>query len=431
MSQITVELFTPHNGQQKIIEGFADSDHKFGVVSTGRQYGKSLLASNLLVYWLLEYNDSKGGWVSPVYNQAKKVYKEVVRACRDIIVSHNGSDLIINFANGSSLQFLSAEKYDNIRGFSFHYMVVDEAAYVKEEALVEAILPTLTAIGRKCLVISTPKGKGNWFYRWYLKGTELNDTYISYQGRSIDNPYVDQDFIQEQKKSLPDSIFRQEYLAEFTDAGNDVFTGLEQVCILKQFDYDTTRETGVFCGIDTGVNNDFSVCTIISESGRILEINRINGTTIDEIGAQFVQRLRQYDLAGGYCETNGIGQALYERVKREVKPVRGFVTTNESKIRMIRKLILDIQNQVLELPSKELYPTLYNEMSAFTYKVSPNGTLQFGHPNGGHDDTVMSLAMANLARTEIVSTAKAFYVNKAPRMPEQSLKPRFGSISKL
>ena len=39
-----VTLFTPHVGQKKIIDGFADTEHKFGVVSTGRQFGKSLLA---------------------------------------------------------------------------------------------------------------------------------------------------------------------------------------------------------------------------------------------------------------------------------------------------------------------------------------------------------------------------------------------------
>jgi hypothetical protein len=95
---------------------------------------------------------------------------------------------------------------------------------------------------------------------------------------------------------------------------------------------------------------------------------------------------------------------------------------------MIRKLILDIQNGSLELPSKELFPILYNELSSFTYKVNPNGTIQFGHPSGGHDDTVISLALANLARGEIVSTAKQFHVSGGPIT---NVKPKFGKISSL
>ena len=77
-------------------------------------------------------------------------------------------------------------------------MVIDEAAYIKENAFQEAILPTLTAIGKKCLIISTPKSK-NWFYKYYLKGVSDSIDYVSFRGHSTDNPYIDQSFIAEQK----------------------------------------------------------------------------------------------------------------------------------------------------------------------------------------------------------------------------------------
>ena len=423
-----VQLFAPHIGQLDIIEKFGDSDHKFGIASIGRQWGKSLLASNLLAYWLLEHNNTKGGWVSPIYNQSKKVFKEVVKACKDIITSSNGSDLIITFINGSTVQFLSAERYDSIRGFSFNYLIIDEAAYIKEEALSEAILPTLTAIGKKCLIISTPKGKGGWFYQWYLKGSYPNDTYISFKGISSDNPYASKTFIEEQQKSLPPEIYKQEYLAEFTDSGNDVFVGLDLVCNLNTFDYESRSKGTVLFGIDTGLHSDFSVLTILSESGRVLAIERLNGSTFEQIGGEFVRRLKRFGSPSGYVETNGIGEAIYQVVSRDIRGTRSFVTTNDSKTRMIRKLILDIQNGNIELPSKELYPILYNELSAFTYKVNPNGTIQFGHPSGGHDDTVISLALANLARGEIVSTAKQFHVSTGPT---SNIKPKFGKTISL
>ena len=73
-----VTLFTPHTGQETIINGFADSSHKFGVVATGRQFGKSLLAQNLMLYWLLSNPGNKGAWVAPIYNQCKKVFNEFI-----------------------------------------------------------------------------------------------------------------------------------------------------------------------------------------------------------------------------------------------------------------------------------------------------------------------------------------------------------------
>lgn len=425
---LEVKLFTPHPGQENVINEFADSNYKFAIVSTGRQYGKSLLGSNLLLYWILSNHDSKAGWISPVYNQARKVYKEIVKAAKNLIESSNGSELIINFINGSTIQFLSSERPDSIRGFSFNYLIIDEAAYIKEEALSEAILPTLTAIGKKCLIISTPKGKGGWFYQWYLKGSYLNDTYISFKGISSDNPYASKTFIEEQQKSLPPEIYKQEYLAEFTDSGNDVFVGLDLVCNLNTFDYESRSKGTVLFGIDTGLHSDYSVLTILSESGRVLAIERLNGSTFEQIGGEFIRRLKRFGSPVGYVETNGIGEAIYQVVSRDIRGTRSFVTTNDSKTRMIRKLILDIQNGNLELPSKELYPILYNELSAFTYKVNPNGTIQFGHPSGGHDDTVISLALANLARGEIVSTAKQFHVSTAAT---SNIRPKFGKTQSL
>ena len=165
-----VTLFKPHIGQRKVIDGFVDSKHKFGVVATGRQYGKSLLGQNLMLYWLLSSSKQKGAWISPIYSQGKKVFEELINASNKIVKHSNKADLTITFVNNSTLQFLSAERYDSIRGFSFNYMVVDEAAFIKEQAMNEAIFPTLSAIGKKCLIISTPKSK-NWFYNAYLKGS--------------------------------------------------------------------------------------------------------------------------------------------------------------------------------------------------------------------------------------------------------------------
>ena len=132
---MNVTLFTPHKGQKAIIEGFADSTHKFGVVATGRQFGKSLLAQNLMLYWLLSNTGQKGAWIAPVYNQCKKVFQELTNAAYEIINKQNKADLTIEFVNGSTLQFLSTDNYNTIRGFSFNYMVVDEAAFVKEESI--------------------------------------------------------------------------------------------------------------------------------------------------------------------------------------------------------------------------------------------------------------------------------------------------------
>ncbi len=402
-----VTLFTPHQGQKPIINGFADSKHKFGVVVTGRQFGKSLLGQNLLIYWLLQNPNQKGAWISPIYNQAKKVFQELADASHKIIEHKNKADLTIKFMNGSTIQFLSAERPDSIRGFSFNYIIVDEAAFVKENAMTEAIFPTLTAIGKKCLMISTPKGR-NWFYNVYLRGTsDDNDQYISFSGTSFDSPYIDDGFLQEQERSLPRDIFRQEYWAEFTDASSDVFRGLENVCVLRN--YETTRDR-CFVGIDVGLQSDYTVVCVMSESGRVCSLDRFNGIGITEAAERVIQTLSKYHIQGGYVEVNGVGRGLYDIVKPKVRKVQAWTTTQDNKTQMVRKLIEDIEQMNVELPTKDLSPELYEELSLYTYKISANGKMSFSHPTGHHDDTVDALLMANEARLNLKSGG--IYVGK-------------------
>ena len=403
-----VELFTPHIGQKQVITAFADSKHKFGIMASPRQFGKSLLGQNLLLYWLLREPGQKGAWISPIYNQSKKVFQELTNAAHGLISHKNKADLSITFINGSTLLFLSAERFDSIRGFSFTHLVVDEGAFIKEQAINEAILPTLTAIGKKCFIISTPKGK-NWFYNYYMRGNQDNETYISFKGNTTDNPYADQEFIAEQRRSLPSDIYKQEYLAEFTDAGSEVFRGLDNVCITNQFD-NTSRER-CFFGIDTGLSNDYSALSIQNEIGKVIYMEKRNGENISDIANHFISILSRFNVVGGYVETNGIGQAMYDLIKPKQRKAQKFTTTQDSKTTIVRALIEDIEQENVELPSKEFYPDLYKEMTLYTYKLGNNGKLSFTHPNGGHDDLVDALMLSNKARSEIKT--KSIYIGRA------------------
>ena len=405
---MNINLFSPHRGQKYIIDNFADSEHKFGIVATGRQFGKSLLAQNLMLYWLLQTPNQKGSWITPVYNQCKKIFQELTNAAHDIIINQNKADLTITFVNGSTLQFLSTDNYNTIRGFSFHYMVIDECAFIKEEAINEAVLPTLTALGKKCLMISTPKSK-NWFYSYFMRGNTPNNVYIAFKGISRDNPYVDKEFLIEQHKSLPKDIYYQEYLAEFTDAGNDVFTGVSDVCILNEWN-GPKNGTRYFAGIDLGLSNDYSVLTIMDELGRVHYMERVNGTSYAEITKSFISAIKRYRISGGYCEVNGPGRPVYEVFNQNERKIQEFVTTNDSKTEGIRALIYDIQEQKLELPSKELFSHLYNELNAYSYKINATGTVSFSAPGGLHDDCIMSLMLANQARRKLAFNKSKLYI---------------------
>ena len=396
---MNVNLFTPYPAQREFIDLYADSPHIFGILVSPRGAGKTLLSINLALYWLLKNNNSKLGYITPIYSLGKEVFEIIQSRTTDLIESSNKSDLTIKFINGSSIKFLSADRADSVRGFRFHYLILDEVAYLNKQDIENAILPTLNPNGRKCLMISTPRGK-NHFYEYYLKGQEGNSDYISYRIPLNECPYVKTELIDEARKSLPREVFRSEYEAEFTDSTNDVFLNLENRCILDEWTL-PNRGDKYYAGVDTGLSSDYSVLTILNEAGRVVFVDRTNNDTIENIANRFVGKIKQYNVVGGYVESNGVGKGMYELMNKHSRGLKPFYTSQDSKMNAVRTLITDLDSGVLELPSKALFPYIYNELSAYTFKYSANGKISFSHPNGMNDDCVDSLWLANGARNQL------------------------------
>ncbi len=398
--------YSPTKKQSEIINGVLNTEAKYHVVSLGRQSGKSLMAMNLVLYWLINHRPCKILWVSPVYSQANKVQHELDEAIRNskIIDTCNYSDNYIKLKTGSEIYFRSAERYDNIRGYTFDYCIIDEAAYIKEEAWTTAIKPTLAVRGKKILFLSTPKGK-NWFYNLYQL-SNVNNNYQAYNGPTSTNPFVKQTEINEARQTLPPNIFKTEYLAEFVDDGGEVFSNLSN----NTFNEWPKPNGTIYCGIDLGKQNDYTVATFMDNNGNIVEIYRNNQTEWSTLINDLSALINKYN-AKTYIEVNNVGDVIFEQLKGKVKQIEPFVTSNRSKTEAIEGLILDLNEGNIKIPSKELFSALYNELSVFTYEYSPSSrTIKYGSPTGNNDDTVISLAIANLCRKKLRTLGTYSYI---------------------
>ena len=410
-----ITLFTPYKKQKDFIEKFADSDDLFGVVAAPRGSGKTLLGINLLLYWLLQKPNRKGGWISPVYSQAKSVMDQIVNSSQGVIEQSNRMEGTISFVNGSSIKFLSSDSPDNIRGFRFTHLILDETAFIKGTALGTAILPTLNPIGKKCLMISTPRGK-NHFFTWFNK-----EEVVAEKFPLTECPYINKTLVEEAKKSLPPEIYKQEYLAEFVDSSNDVFIGIDKVSTINLFSLQ--QRVDVYAGIDTGLTDDMSVLTLIDGAGRVRWIESLNNRPIQDIAEKFMSTMGNFNIVGGYIETNGIGRGMFDLVQPRFRRIRKFNTTQNNKTEMVQKLIRDIEDMTIELPTQELVPELHNEFNTYTYKLSPNGKLTFSHMAGYHDDFIDSLMLANFSRVQ--QFAKRNITIQGSR---SKVRPAFGSL---
>jgi RNA-binding protein YhbY len=380
------------------IHNAINSDGKYFVVSIGRQFGKTLLGENQALKWAVE-NNWKIGWISPTYKQCKKVFKEIVRAMgkNPFITSANHSDLVLNFTTGSTMLFYSAEAYDSIRGETFDALVGDEVAFWKPEAWNEVLKATVLVKGKKVLLLSTPKGK-NQFYTLFNQSIN-NDNYYSFYGTSFDNPFIERSEIEDARRMLPDHIFRQEYLAEFLDDASSVFRNIKECIEIGE----ETRT--LFAGVDLGRADDYTVLTIVDQNNKEVYCERWRHLEWSTIINNVVTQLNKYK-PNVLIESNGAQDAIYEQIRDKVtynkSKVKPFVTTSKSKQAIVENLIVAFENKEIGILGKDWQ---VSELETFTYEYNlKTRTIKYSAPSGLHDDYVMSRAICNEAHKTMKSS---------------------------
>ena len=384
-----IRLYKPHEKQKEIHRAINNTDSFYFILNIGRQFGKTALLENQCLYWGINESNITVGWVSPIYKQALKSFTSIVKAIRDIPIYKraNESKLTIEFTNGSRIMFFSAESEDGIRGNTFDYLVCDEFAFIKKDTWQYILRATIMVKGKKCILASTPKGKNNFFDMYNLAKT--NPRYKAFKGTSFDNPYTNIEELNDIKKTLPDAVWQQEYLAEFVDSAS-VFKNVSE-CINDR----PSATSSYYIGIDIGFQEDYTVVTVLNENNQMVEQTAINNCTTREVKDLIVNTINKYPHCKAYLELNNQGIAIYHDVVDEHRlhgTLEGFTTTVKTKGLIINNLVKCFNEQSISiLDSQELQ----DELDAFIYKVSTTGVLKFEAASGFHDDRVMSLAIAS------------------------------------
>lgn len=385
-----------HQQQLEIFNSIIKSDKMYHSIVSCRQFGKSFLAIQLLLYFAFNYKNSKIMFTSPTYAQASKVFKEMIEGLKNgkLIKKFNAAENSVILVNGTEVYFKSVQVPDNLRGYSLDFLFMDEAALYKDNIFYEILRPMLMVRGKKCILLSTPKGK-NYFYDMVH-----NQNYCSYSCKTNTNPYANKEEIKDAKLNMPDRLYRQEYEAEFIDDGGEVFGNIKNCATITKYS-EPIMGRKYYAGIDLGRASDYSVLTIIDESGNIVLIFRKNKSDWTIIVDEIVNILNRYKPINTVVECNGIGDVVFEMIKKKYKPfssykLEEFITTNDSKQGIIEELILSLQQNKIFIPTTNLEPLLHSELESFTFNYSTKTRrVMYSARNGLHDDMVMSLALAN------------------------------------
>lgn len=413
-----IKLITPTKAQSKVINAIENEEYKIYVIAAGRQSGKTELSKSLLVKWAL--TGSFTIWyVAPSYKRSKAVYRQIKNFVKDynVLVKHNDAELFLEFISGSQIHFNSSESKDNLRGETLDYLVVDEFRYIEESIWDEILTPMLFVNGKKCLIISTPKGKGNLFHRLFLEGQgQNNNTKIkSFTFTSYDNPLIKKEDIDLQKTLVSEFIFKSEYLAEFVDSSEaNVFRHIYECSTGVEGVYDGAQQywAGVDVASVASEASDFSVVSIVNELGHLVYQEAYKGVDLHSTASWVAGVLQSWGEPNTLIETNGVGQAVFDTLSRmNIQNIHSFTTTSASKHQIVSNAIAQFNLKSIVLPIG--YTELQNELKYFEIKMSGKGRATgyhtYGAPSGMHDDRVMSLLLALWSKEQTAPIKSSFY----------------------
>jgi hypothetical protein len=250
-----------------------------------------------------------------------------------------------------------------------------------EQAWTEVLRATVLVKGKKVLLISTPKGKNHFYNLYNLNG--VNPQYKSFKMTSYDG-LASKDEIDGAKETLPEWVFRQEYLAEFVSGGQDLFSNVT-------INNEAERAGKLYAGIDLGRADDYTVLTILNDKGNMVYCGRWRHDSWQNITNSLLSKLNEYKPIT-YCEVNSIGDVVFEQLKSSYKDIHAFTTTSKSKNDIIEALIVANQNKEFTI---QQHDWLIKEFEVFTYQYSHSSrSVKYSAPVGFHDDGVMSCAIA-------------------------------------
>jgi len=212
--------YEPHRGQVLVHRSLAPRR----VLACGVRWGKSTCAAFEAVAALLEPREASRGWiVAPTYALTKAIFERVRVALREHLEHRVVEDdereyrlVVRNLAGGlSTVEAKSADNSVSLLGEGLDWLILDEAARVRRMVWEHHLSQRLVDRHGWALLLSTPRGTG-WFWEAFRRGQRGRDAdFESWLSPSWENPYLDREVIELERKRLSQGAFDQEYGALF------------------------------------------------------------------------------------------------------------------------------------------------------------------------------------------------------------------------
>ncbi|HEY3230517.1 MAG TPA: terminase family protein [Roseiflexaceae bacterium] len=192
------------------------------LLNCSRQSGKSLVSAVCALHAALYQPSSLVLLLSPTLRQSQELFKKCIgayRALAETAPTEAESALRLELENGSRIVSLPGTE-TTIRGYSgVALLIIDEAARVPDD-LYFAVRPMLAVSGGRLLLLSTPFGQRGFFYEAW----RADEAWERYEVPATMCPRISAAFLEEERRAIGAWWFDQEYLCQFRDTIDQVFS---------------------------------------------------------------------------------------------------------------------------------------------------------------------------------------------------------------
>jgi hypothetical protein len=211
--------FQPDEKQSTVL----DSKANRLLLNCSRQWGKSTTTAAKALHRALAYRHQLVIALSPSARQTGELMRKIETFVKNCGITPRGdgdNEMSLLFGNDSRIVGLPGTD-GTIRGFSsVKLLIIDEASRVSE-ASYRAARPMLAVGLGDLMCLSTPFGKRGFFYEEWANGG------LGWQRIEVpasECPRITKKFLAEERASLGDMWFRQEYGCEFVDTQDQLFS---------------------------------------------------------------------------------------------------------------------------------------------------------------------------------------------------------------
>ncbi len=198
------------------------SDHPRQAYNCSRQAGKSTVAAVLAAHTALYRPGSLTLMVSRTLDHSGELFRKAVAAYHAVgrpVPAQNETQLTLALRNSSRIVSRPGRDDAAVRSYTADLLIVDEAARVPN-ALYASARPILAVSGGRLVTLSTPFGTRGWWYEAWRS----EEPWERYEVPADKVPRIPPEFLEEERRTLGEWWFKQEYGCEFLDAITQAFT---------------------------------------------------------------------------------------------------------------------------------------------------------------------------------------------------------------